>query len=174
MIEKALWFIHGKTASKSNYFLIHGGSILLALIYFWFFIPYQYFSSWQTLIFLGVFWDLFGGLIANFTLSTKQYWNNQSIGFKEFYLSIHFIQPILLYLVFGWDLITCVLLLTVTLGLTRWLIVMPKKINNVLSIISCGFLIWVLFHFKGYEVETLILGFGYIAKITLGFLLKWF
>lgn len=174
MIEKALWFIHGKTASKSNYFLIHGGSILLALIYFWFFIPYQYFSSWQTLIFLGVFWDLFGGLIANFTLSTKQYWHNQSIGFKEFYLSIHFIQPILLYLVFGWDLITCVLLLTVTLGLTRWLIVMPKKINNVLSIISCGFLIWVLFHFKGYEVETLILGFGYIAKITLGFLLKWF
>lgn len=174
MIEKALWFIHGKTASKSNYFLIHGGSILLALIYFWFFIPYQYFSSWQTLIFLGVFWDLFGGLIANFTLSTKQYWNNQSIGFKEFYISIHFIQPILLYLVFGWDLITCVLLLTVTLGLTRWLIVMPKKINNVLSIISCGFLIWVLFHFKGYEVETLILGFGYIAKITLGFLLKWF
>ena len=174
MIEKALWFIHGKTASKSNYFLIHLGFILLALIYFWFFIPYQYFSSWQTLIFLGVFWDLFGGLIANFTLSTKQYWNNQSIGFKEFYISIHFIQPILLYLVFGWDLITCVLLLTVTLGLTRWLIVMPKKINNVLSIISCGFLIWVLFHFKGYEVETLILGFGYIAKITLGFLLKWF
>jgi hypothetical protein len=60
------------------------------------------------------------------------------------------------------------------LGLTKWLIVMPKKINNVLLIISCGFLIWALFHFEGYEVETLILGFGYIAKITLGFLLKWF
>ena len=48
-------------------------------------------------------------------------------------------QPILLYLVFGWDLITCVLLLTLTLGLARWLIVLPKKANNVLSIIFCGF-----------------------------------
>ena len=83
-------------------------------------------------------------------------------------------QPILLYLVFGWDLITCVLLLTLTFGLARWLIVLPKKANNVLSIIFCGFLVWALYNFEGYEVETLILGFGYIAKITLGFSLKWF
>ena len=174
MIVKALWFIHGKSATKPNYFLIHGVSVLLALFYFWFFIPYQYFSSWQALIFFGVFWDIFGGLIANFTLSTKQYWNSQSIGFKEFYLSIHFMQPILMYLVFGWDLITCVLLLTLTLGIARWLIVIPKKVNNILSVISCVFLLFGLYYFEGYEVETLILGFGYIAKITLGFSVKWF
>jgi len=174
MINKLIWFIHGKEVTIKNLLIIHSLSFLLGLLYLYFFIPYKYFSFWQALIFLGVFWETFGGLFANLTLSTKKYWANQSLAFKELYLSVHFLLPVILYLVLGWDLITCILLLTLTLGIVRLAITLPKPINNILSIaffiILSGCLIW----FKGYETETLILGIGYLAKLTLGFSFKWY
>ena len=94
-IPKFLHEVHGK---KSNWFDI-GATHIVALLTVVATLFLTDEMGWKKWLLILLAYDLGGGVLANFTYSTKWYYD-QSMKRRLVFLSLHFLQPALMCLVF--------------------------------------------------------------------------
>ena len=91
-------FLHGKQPNQGTVALTYGlGLGATALVWL------QQPGDW-TLFQQGIFWllgmDLFGGVIANHSSSTKAFWQSRPLWMQHLFLVLHGLQPLVVGLVF--------------------------------------------------------------------------
>lgn len=97
-IPKSLQELHGKRTSLFSLILVYACSLLITLIVTCYALPTG-FPIWKTILFVIVLLDIAGGVIANFTNATNQYYRDKS-NLRIPFISLHVIHPILLMILY--------------------------------------------------------------------------
>ena len=97
-IPKSLQELHGKRTSLFSLILVYFSSLTISLIVTYYALP-KNFPIWKTILFVVAIMDIGGGVIANFTNSTNQYYQNKS-NLRIIFISLHVIHPILFIILF--------------------------------------------------------------------------
>jgi hypothetical protein len=100
-IPKYFQELHGEKTSLFSLILVYFTSFINSLILTHYAIP-EDFALWKTILFFIIVLDIAGGVIANFTNSTNQYYQEKS-NLRIPFISLHIIHPTILYLLFPSD-----------------------------------------------------------------------
>ncbi len=130
-------------------------------------------SSLKKSIFMLLALDLSGGIVANMTSGTNQFYES-SLKKKYFFLLIHFLQPLLLAWVFPMDL--PLILVTSMYTLLGSLLVIKISITSgqrvaAISLTSLGILLVFLLPYKNPILKGMFILF--ILKLVLSFSVNW-
>jgi hypothetical protein len=97
-IPKSLQELHGKRTSLFSLILVYFSALTISLIITYYTLPKD-FPIWKTILFVIAIMDIAGGVIANFTNSTNQYYQDKS-NLRIPFISLHVIHPILFIILF--------------------------------------------------------------------------
>jgi hypothetical protein len=97
-IPKALQELHGRRTSVFSLILVYVCSLTITLIVSCYAIP-KGFPVWKTILFVLATMDIAGGVIANYTNSTNQYYQEKS-NLRIPFIILHIIHPILFMILF--------------------------------------------------------------------------
>lgn len=171
--------LHGERPNVLNLMLIYGLGIGFSLANFEWFTYACDWSNLQMILYFAISIDLFGGVIANLTHSTKAFWQSQPKIYQYIFLIVHAIQPVLLSVFFGVDWLLTELLYGYMLVLGIVLIQAKGEINQILSIIFAGLGIYISINIMPLMVEgnPYPTGFEwfpivYFLKLLVGFCIK--
>lgn len=90
------WF-EGENPLKFDRILMYGGSTIGAVLII------LSAPDLNAIQYIGLFliaWDLLGGVVSNFSKSTSEFYAKQTLRKKFLFLSVHFIHPLVLILLF--------------------------------------------------------------------------
>jgi hypothetical protein len=100
-IPKALQELHGRRTSLFSLILVYVCSLTITLIVSCYALP-KGFPVWKTILFVLATLDIAGGVIANYTNSTNQYYQEKS-NLRIPFICLHVIHPILFMILFPTD-----------------------------------------------------------------------
>jgi len=97
-IPKFLHELHGKQASVLSLVLVYANALLFGCLVS-IHINLLSLPAWKSILLFVLVADIAAGAIANFTVSTRQYYR-ENTRLQLPYLSLHIIHPILLFVIF--------------------------------------------------------------------------
>ena len=132
-------------------------------------------ATWQTALLILLAYDLGGGVLANFTYSTKWYYD-QSQTRRLVFLSLHFLQPLLMCLVFPvhWIGVALFSAYTVTASFMTNAIRFPQKQLTIGAILSLTGIIALHSLDIGLPTTILLLLTLFLLKLPLSFSVRWY
>ena len=97
-IPKALHELHGERARLSSLILVYSTALVVGGIALWQIIPLGL-PAWKAMLAVVVFLDVGGGVVANLTSSTNQYYQKKA-ALRPIFLATHVVHPLVLMLIF--------------------------------------------------------------------------
>lgn len=97
-IPKALQELHGEKTRLSSLILVFFTALVVGGVALWQVIPLGL-AAWKVILAVVVFLDVGGGVVANLTSSTNQYYQKKA-ALRPFFLATHVVHPLVLMLVF--------------------------------------------------------------------------
>jgi hypothetical protein len=170
-IPKVLHELHGESTRLSTLVLVYLTGLIAALLFVWQLLPAKL-ALWQYVLLGIIVLDIAGGVVANLSSSTNQYYQkNRSI--RMVFLLLHVLQPVGLYLVFPQYLSFFVFLTLFTLLASFGVNALrdtehQQNLAGALLVLGiCGSLWFDLEHNMLYLIAPL-----YMIKLILGFSVK--
>ena len=97
-IPKAFHELHGENSKLSSIILVYLAAIVVTSIFIVLLIP-QNLPIWKYILVGLVYFDIAGGVVANLSSSTNQYYQRKK-NLRFIFLFLHILQPFALYVVF--------------------------------------------------------------------------
>lgn len=119
-------------------------------------------ESWRLLLVAFLVFDIAGGVVSNFTQSTRNYYQSQD-GLKKKFIALHILHFCLIAVVFSDEALT-ILLIGITIVLATFLLSLIKETEDVNAFAACIFSIYVVVVFLLFPDTALL-------KLVLIFLL---
>lgn len=166
---KAIYLLHGKNPKKGNLIFFYSFSILGTLA-LWFYYS-DNFTMIQHIVFLALGMDILGGVAANMTQSTKQWWQSQSRAVQIAFLVFHAFQPLVYTLAFELPLFTFAPLYLYMLGTGVMLIFLKGEYNRMLSLAAAFVGIVLLLNSSIPDFLQWLVP-AYLIKLLIGFCIK--
>ncbi|PKN96169.1 MAG: hypothetical protein CVU43_22110 [Chloroflexi bacterium HGW-Chloroflexi-5] len=113
-IPKVLHELHGEKARLSSLLLVYLTAMVVGGIALWQMVPLEL-PVWKVILAVIIFLDIGGGVTANLTSSTNQYYQRK-VRLRPIFLAMHVVHPLLLMLVFPQNVWFLLFVMIYTLG----------------------------------------------------------
>ncbi len=168
IIPKFLRELHGEKTRMSNLILVYSAGLVATVLFTMYLIPLKL-QLWKLILGGTIIFDISGGVVANLSTSTNQYFRDKKVQ-RYIFLAIHFLQPLGLYFVFSdsFAYFIFMFLFTITASLIVNSLKDTERQQNFASFFIVIGNILSLF----LEVESLIIyliATLYMIKLILGF-----
>jgi hypothetical protein len=160
-------YIHGDQSPTWVIFVMHLLGLGFGFFYVWKITPHNYFDEVQKILFVLLSWDLIGGIVSTSNPYGKRFWATKPILEKEIYLLIHLLQPLVWYLFFGAELISCFFVVVTGLVSAYFLIKSKPTINVIVVPILLFASITAVVFDAGFSEYVLILPIAYLIKLAM-------
>jgi len=168
----SVW-LEGENPTIIDRILIYGGGMIggLIVLLISLFDASVSLPIWGYIVFALVSFDIIGGVISNFTTSTTEFYKKQSLIMKLLFLSLHFIHPLALILVFNLDW-WFMLIFPVMFLISSFIFVIPVDYRK--PAISFLVTIAIILEYSFLTIPTILLWFipAYLLKLSLSFTSK--
>jgi len=169
-LSDLLKHLHGKSPDVKHLSTAYGLS-LLAVAFIWFTNPTQL-NLIQSIIFLLLALDVVGGVTVNLTPSTKSFWRARSRSARLLFLSVHLLQPFIVFYFFHLPLSLMAMLfgymLTAGVALEYTSIAMSRILSSAFVLFGL-----LLFQYLGIPNEWIWFVCAYLIKLLFSFSLKY-
>ncbi len=170
-IPKALHELHGEKARLSSLLLVYITALVVGGIALWQIIPLGL-PVWKAALAVVVFLDVGGGVAANLTSSTNQYYQKKA-ALRPIFLALHVVHPLVLMLVLpqnaGFLLFVMVYTLASAFGVN---LIKERELQQTVAgvLVAVGVILAVLFPVTFSFLYALAPLF--MVKLILGFAVK--
>ncbi len=170
-IPKLFRELHGDKAKLSSIIITYSSGIIVSIITI-IVTLYLNLPLWKYILLFILFIDITGGVVANLSTSTNQYYKDRNT-LRVIFLLMHIIQPGLMLLIFPENYQYLIFIYLFTLGSS--LILFKIKSSELQQNIAALFLvvgITISFLFKLNILTLYLFGTLYMIKLILGFSVK--
>jgi len=165
--------IFGRETTVFAIFAIIGTSLLTSILVLLFKLSTET-SIIKTVLLTIIAGDLAGGVIANFTRGTNNYYYGESLRKRYLFVLFHLIQPIILIWIFPNDLFMILVVLIITILSSLLILSIKNQISQRVFAISLLLITLLVSNFLNYS-DTLVnlLLMLYSIKLILSFSVNW-
>jgi len=170
-IPKLFRELHGDIAKLSSIIITYSSGILVSIITI-IVTLYLHLPLWKYILLFILFIDITGGVVANLSTSTNQYYKDRNI-LRIIFLLMHIIQPGLMLLIFpeNYQYLIFIYLFTLVSSLILFKIKSSELQQNIAALfLVVG--ITASFLFKLNIFSLYLFGTLYMIKLILGFSVK--
>lgn len=171
-VHKSLHELFGRETNRLDLFAILLGSITLTIAVQLLCLDGEL-SLIKKIILAFLTLDIGGGIIANFTEGTNNYYS-ESVRKRYLFIAIHILQPLILSWVFPNNILTILTLTSFTL-ISSFIITSIERTNTQKTIgatmVLIGMILIFLFSFSTQLLQLILL--IYVVKLILAFSVNW-
>ncbi len=170
-IPKVLHELHGEKARLSSLLLVYLTALVVGGIALWQMVPLEL-PVWKVILAVIMFLDIGGGVTANLTSSTNQYYQRKA-KLRPIFLAMHVVHPLLLILVFPQSVWFLLFVMIYTLGSAFGVnLIKDRELQQTAAgvLVATGVCFAVLFPIS----LPFLFAFAplFMAKLILGFAVK--